>query len=251
MYFYVGDEEYYEGLKERGYNCIFIHRQKHKISGTLIRENPIKYWSKIALPFRRVFSKNILITGTASEGKSTLVQDIGKYFNAPYGEEWARGYMSKRALTERKLTIEDYLNFLSGQQEHINQLIDSPANNGFIIADTDALVTKMYVEYYAKDPNFLINEKDAAIISAFTEQYVNRIKWDKIFVLPPHGEFDDDHVRFMGHASLEVRNELYQILIKDLEKYGLMDKVVILNGSYYENFLAVSNYIKDEILHEI
>ena len=55
----------------------------------------------------------------------------------------------------------------------------------------------------------------------------------------------------MGHASLEVRNELYQILIKDLEKYGLMDKVVILNGSYYENFLAVSNYIKDEILHEI
>lgn len=109
----------------------------------------------------------------------------------------------------------------------------------------------MYVEYYAKDPNFLINEKDAAIISAFTEQYVNRIKWDKIFVLPPHREFVDDHVRFMGHASLEVRNELYQILIKDLEKYGLMDKVVILNGSYYENFLAVSNYIKDEILHEI
>lgn len=251
MYFYVGDEEYYTGFMDRGYKCILLNRKENNISGTLIRQNPIKYCSKIAFPFRRSFCKKILVTGTASEGKTTIVQDIGRYFNAPFGEEWARGYMSERALTERTLKVEDYLNFLSGQHEYINKLIDSPANNGFIIADTDAIVTKMYVEYYAKDPRFLINEEEALIISSFVDQYAKQIHWNKIFVIPPLGEFVDDHTRFMGHSSLQSRNELYNILIKDLEKYGLMDKVTILNRTYYENFLEVSSYIKNEVLHEV
>jgi HTH-type transcriptional repressor of NAD biosynthesis genes len=251
MYWYVGDEEYFSGLTERGYRCTLLNRSKSTISGTLIRNNPIKYWSKITAPFRREFTKKILVTGTASEGKTTLVQDVGRYFNAPYGEEWARGYMSERCLTDRTLRVEDFFNFLSGQQQHINRLIDSPANNGFIISDTDAIVTQMYAEYYAKDPRFSINENDYKVISSFVDQYAKQTRWDKVFVIAPHGKFVDDHTRFMGHADIKSRNELYNILLRSLEKYGLLDKVTILNGSYYENFIAVVNYIKQEVLYEV
>ena len=48
----------------------------------MIRNNPLKYWDKIAESFKKIYSHNILISGTASEGKSTLVQDLGKYFKA-------------------------------------------------------------------------------------------------------------------------------------------------------------------------
>ncbi len=250
MFWYVGDEEYFSGLTERGYHCTLLNRADNPISGTMIRNIPIKYWSKIAAPFRREFSKNILITGTASEGKTTLVQDVGRYFNAPYGEEWARGYMSERCLTERTLQVEDYINFLAGQQQLINSLIDSPANNGFIISDTDSIVTRMYVEYYLKDPRFSMTEKDYKIIASAVDQYAKQTHWDKVFVLTPHGQFIDDHTRFMGHADIQSRTELCNILLRNLKEYGLLDKVTILNGSYYENFIAVVNYIKREVLHE-
>ena len=71
---YVGDENYYNDLIERNEKAVLVDRvANNPICATMIRQNPIKHWDKIAAPFRRVFSHNILITGTASEGKSTLM----------------------------------------------------------------------------------------------------------------------------------------------------------------------------------
>ena len=86
---YVGEQDYYDGLTQRKENAILLDRTENLISATMIRENPIKHWDKIAYPFRRVFSTNILIIGTASEGKSVMTTDLGKYFNAPHSWEWA------------------------------------------------------------------------------------------------------------------------------------------------------------------
>ena len=83
-------------------------------------------------PFKRTFSTNILITGTASEGKSTLVQDLGRYFNAPCSEEWARKYIADNCLTEWELNVADYIAFLEGQYNLNKSLINSPANHGNI-----------------------------------------------------------------------------------------------------------------------
>ena len=91
--FYVSEDEYRKHLTDLGYNVVLLDRTENPISATMIRENPIKHWDKITYPFRRVFSTNILICGTASEGKTTLVKDLGKYFNAPYSHEYARDYM--------------------------------------------------------------------------------------------------------------------------------------------------------------
>ena len=86
---YVGEESYETSLLERAgemwkiNEIIYVQRDINPISATLIRENPIKYWNKIAWAFRPYFSTNILITGTASEGKSTLTRDIATYFGIP------------------------------------------------------------------------------------------------------------------------------------------------------------------------
>lgn len=93
--FYTGEYAYARDLSALGYNAKLVDRKIHLISGTMIRENVIKYWDEIAWTYHRKFSHNILITGTASEGKTTLVEDIGKYFNLPYSYEWPRTYMDE------------------------------------------------------------------------------------------------------------------------------------------------------------
>ena len=113
---YVGDENYYLDLTQRNESAILVDRVAYNpICATNIRENPLANWDKIAEPFRRVFSTNILICGTASEGKTTMTRDLGKYFNAPYSWEWARDYMRESCVSDWELDSADYLAFLEGQ----------------------------------------------------------------------------------------------------------------------------------------
>lgn len=247
---YVGDEDYYCGLMQRGEDAVLINREINPICATMIRNNPIKYWDRIAHPFKRVFSHNILITGTASEGKTTLVQDLGKYFNAPYSYEWARGYMFEHGVFDTELDKQDFIAFLQGQNELNRKMIDSPQNKGVFLADTDSLVTKMYAKYYMKDNNFKMSEQDFKIVSDLADELTSKCRWDKIFLLCPHGDFVDDHSRYMGHSGLDERAELFAILKNELETHNLWDKVTILNYGYYKKFLEIKKYVEGILSNE-
>lgn len=156
--FYVGEDEYAEYIKAHSHEVVKLERSLNPISATLIRQNPIKYWDAITYPFRRVFSTNILICGTASEGKTTLVKDLGKYFNAPYSHEYARDYMEECSISEWELDGADYLSFLDGQYRMNKRLINSPSNQGIFFADSDSMTTRMYAEYYCKNPELDLTE---------------------------------------------------------------------------------------------
>lgn len=243
---YVGDENYYDDLTERGEAVWLIDRiADNPICATMIRQNPIKHWDKITTPFRRVFSHNILITGTASEGKSTLVTDLGKYFNAPYSYEWARGYMKESCVSDWELDGADYIAFLEGQYNLNKQLINSPANHGVFFADTDSMVTRMYAEYYAQDNTCALTQREFEKVAIMADELALKSRWDKIFLIAPHGAFVDDHERYMAHSGMKERQELFEILCENIKRSGDWDKVTILSGTYYDNFLAIADYVKE------
>lgn len=243
---YVGDEIYYNDLIEREEKAVLVNRKENLISGTMIRQNPMKYWDKISLPFKRIFSTNILITGTASEGKSTLVSDLGKYFNAPHSHEWARDYMNESCVSDWELDCADFLAFLEGQYNHNKREINSTGNHGVFFADTDSLVTNMYSQYYSKDESCVLTEEEYETkIKPVAYEYARKSKWDKIFCIVPHGNFVDDHERFMAHSGMKERKELFEILKQSLIDVGYWEKVTILDGNYYENFMAIVNYVKE------
>jgi NadR type nicotinamide-nucleotide adenylyltransferase len=241
---YVGEPEYKTALNLRNEYAILVDRTQNYISGTMIRNNPLKYWNQIAHTYHRVFSHNILITGTASEGKTTLTKDLGKYFNAPYSYEWARNYISDHCISDWEFKNTDFLAFLQGQYELNESIISSKENKGIFFADTDSLVTKMYAEYYSKDPTCNLSEKDCEIISLAADEYTKKSRWDKIFLLPPHGNFVDDMTRYMEHSDMDSRIGLYEILCDNLKKHNLWGLVEILNKGYYENFMTIKNYVK-------
>lgn len=245
-HWYAGDPNYVSDLIERGEEATLLDRvADNPICATMIRQNPIKHWDKITFPFRRLFSHNILICGTASEGKSTLTTDLGKYFNAPYSYEYAREYMKDSCVIDWELDGADYMAFLEGQYNLNRKLINSPGNHGIFFADSDSMVTRMYAEYYAKDPTCALTEEEFKQVANMADAITAKCRWDKIFLIAPHGVFVDDHERYMAHSGMKERMELYEILVKNLKESGNWDKVAVLNGNYYENFRTVVDYVRE------
>ena len=243
---YVGDENYHTDLTERfNEDAVLVDRTAdNPICATMIRENPIRHWDKITTPFKRVFSTNILICGTASEGKSVMTADLGKYFNAPYSYEWARDYMKESCVSDWELDSADFMAFLEGQYNLNKRLINSPANHGIFFADSDAMVTKMYAKYYSEDASCAITPEEYEKVAAMADELTRKSHWDIIYLLCPHGTFVDDHERFMAHSGEKERWELFELLCQNLKDSGNWDKVVILDGGYWENFKRILSDVK-------
>ena len=249
---YVGEDAYIQALNKRVNNgiidrTVYVDRGLNPISATLIRENPVKYWNEIAWPFRQYFSTNILITGTASEGKSTLTRDIATYFGIPYSEEYGRTYMEYYGKGDTDLTVTDFQEFLIEQRRDTKAKIESPGNCGVVISDTDNMVTLMYAKAYVEDNNIDLTEEDYKTLEQLAWNIKRGIQWDKIFLLPPKNKFVDDGCRYMAQSSIDERLKNYDRLVELLKQFGWWDKVEIINGSYLENFNKVKNYINSKM----
>ena len=259
---YVGEESYVKSLNNRKYNprcsndanrscyidkVVYVERSLNPVSATMIRENPIKYWNKIVWPFRQYFSTNILITGTASEGKSTLTRDIATYFGLPYSEEYGRTYMEYYGKNDTDLTVTDFQQFLIEQRSDTQKKIESSGNSGVVISDTDNLVTLMYAKAYVDDPAIDLTEEDYKTLETLAWNIKSGILWDKIFLLPPKNTFVDDGCRYMKQSTMDERTKNYNILVKLLKDFGWWDKVEVISGDYLENFNTVKGYIESKM----
>lgn len=203
LIFYVGEKTYQEELEARGFQAHLQERQ-FGISGTLIRENPSKYWKYIAQPFRRQFTKKVLIMGSASNGKTTLAKDLARFYDAPVSLEYAREYQIRNNVRDDELTPKDYYYLLLGQYDQTSKLIDSSANRGLVIADTNSLVTKGYYDYYME-----VEGPETSMTDTFDNLFVSILakeKWDLILFVQPIGSYVDDGFRDMTMADEEIRN---------------------------------------------
>lgn len=241
---YVGEKLYCDDLKKLGKNVALLDRAENPISATMIRSNPLKYWNKIAHPFKRVFTHKVLVIGTASEGKSTLVQDLAKYFGTSYAHEWPRDYIAEHCLADWEFDANTFLSFLVGQRQHTLDQIDSPMNNGVFFCDTDALITAMYAQKYAQDEDCALDPEECSnAIMPAALQIASTTKWDKVFFLRPGNEFVDDHTRFMKHAEMDEREDL-ESWLKEAVEHVMPDVDIeyLQGGQYMENFEKVKKY---------
>lgn len=253
--FYVAEEKYKERIDAIAHTFDVVIKsvllpKEINVSATKIRQNPLKYWHLIVKPFRRYLSKNILVIGTASEGKTTLVRDIARYFEIPHVEEYGRTYMAERNMQDTDLRYHDMMEFLIHQRDELLKAENSLANNkGVIISDTDNLITLMYACAYADDENIPLTREDAENLKALVKNHLKRgVHWDKIFMIPPGNKFVDDGSRYMKQSSMEEREKNYKILLDLIKEIcpEYFDKMVFLTPSdYYNNFITIKNYINE------
>ena len=226
--FYVGDSEYYNGLRERKIPAVLVHRPDTAMSATKIRNAPFDNWDHIAPTFRKFFTRKILIAGPASEGKTNLVRDLGKYYGTAYGHEYAREYLAEHGLREEEMDTKDYLIILARQYELHESLINSPQNRGIFFADSDAIVTKMWANHYMDKPDFVISRDDYPIINGLANYYFSLENWDIIILFYPSNGFTDDGVRYMPDADIEIREKMYNWLYEEYKKRYPIGRIVIM-----------------------
>ncbi len=221
---YAGEAEYDDELLSRlpkTYRVQHVERSLLPISATQIRQNPVKYWNYIVPAFRRHFVKKVLIVGSASTGKSTMIRRLAKQFQAPFSEEHARLYEEMYNVRDDELTENDYIRFINGQFDLNSQAIDSPYSKGLAILDTDAIVTRCYAKLY-------LPESAMKTLEPLFQYTIAKEEIDLILVLPPVTDYVDDGFRAMEWA--ETRDEYHEELMAELQEFGLMDKVKILNA---------------------
>lgn len=223
---YVGEQEYKDELETRTNDVVRLKdRMVVPVSATKIRENPIKYWNYIVRTFRRHFSYNILVMGSASNGKTTLVRDVARSFGSPYTHEYARQYEEESNVRDEELTANDFNYIASGQFDLNRKTISSPSNNGIFIADTDVMTTKCYSKVYLKP------EENEKLIPLY-DMMIEKQKWDMILVIPPVTKYVNDNFRDMNHAEDSERWKMHDLMMKEIKNQGLEDKTIVLNPEF-------------------
>ncbi|MGT2911509.1 AAA family ATPase [Streptococcus cameli] len=234
LVFYVSEKEYAAELESRGFRASFTERN-FGISATLIRQYPIKYWNFIARPFRRHFSKNVLVVGSASNGKTTLVRDLGRYYSSPISLEYSRYYQTKYNVRDDELTGKDYNYLLTGQYRQTSDVIDSDSNRGLVIADTNATVTQAYYDYY-------IGRTSSSFHSLCADTVKNE-KWALILFVLPTGDYVDDGYRDMSMSNQKIREEFTEQLKQLVFANHPDTPIEFIGGSYSENYQSAIELI--------
>ena len=234
LLFFVNEDEYVEELQKRGFATQSEDRN-FGISASLIRENPFQYWRFIAQPFKRHFTKKVLVLGSASNGKTTLVKDLGLFYSAPTSLEYAREYQTTNNVRDDELTAKDYFYLLDGQYAQTSKAIDSKENKGLVIADTNSTVTKAYYDYYLDDSSS-DTDLDIKAVEHLYKSLVTKEKWDLILFVQPTGEYVDDGFRDMTMADEQIRQAFTDYLLQITKENHANTKLIFLDEDYLGNY---------------
>ena len=106
--------------------------------------------------------KKIVIIGPESTGKSTLCEQLSKYYSAPLVKEYAREYLITNG---NNYTFDNLLDIAKGQIskeeitiEEANQTTNSNTITPLVFIDTDMYVMKVWCEYvFNKCHNWILN----------------------------------------------------------------------------------------------
>ncbi len=202
-----------------------LDRNRFPISGTMIRENPYKYWEYIPGVVKPHYNKKVLVYGSESTGKTTLTKKLARYFDTSYCLEYAREYMEEYDLSNHDL---DHIHFLEiglGQNKEIIKHSHSPKTNKVFFADTDVYTTYVYGLKYLPD-----QQMDKIKLLLLDE--ARKIKWDLVLFTDIDLPWVDDGLRDLGSESLrtEMHNLFKQILIQEGISY------IDISGTYEERF---------------
>ena len=170
----------------------------------------------------------IAITGPESTGKSTLAETLAKYFGTEYIPEYSRTYLEN---FEGRYSEDDVVEIAKGQHKLIVEKKEDSQN--ILIADTEIIVCKIWVEYVFKHSN-------ATIDNILKEQ-----DFDLYLLCDIDLPWTYDPLR--ENPNPEERKELFEIYRNTLTQMNLPFEIV--RGNDEERISNAINIIKKH-LHE-
>lgn len=225
-----GSEKYVEMMAKHwpdclgvSYDILDIDRKTTHISATMIRNNPAQYWNFIPHAVKRYYTKNVLVLGAESCGKTTLTRTLGDIFKAPVVPEMYRSIYLDKGMD---FTVEDLVPVACAQTSAQVESYKSPFNKGLVFHDTCCEITKMYMEEYF--PNKVLCPSAQTIQSLIDIE----VKFDIIFFCDIDGVWVNDGTRTLGNHEdrVRMRDKAYSIAVQKAKRHGA--KLVVLPADY-------------------
>jgi HTH-type transcriptional regulator, transcriptional repressor of NAD biosynthesis genes len=208
--------EYFDKLyPDAKHIVIDAERSTYNISATQLRtEGVMKYWQMLPDVVKPYFVKEVVVVGTESSGKSTLVHNLAQLYNTTYVEEFGRTYYEQLGGCEG-ITLES--DFPEIAFKHRNQILKQRESaNKVLFVDTEAIVTQYFSIAYLEKRQPVLDE--IAKLQTF----------DLWLFLEPDVKWVDDGTRSFGEQAVRDKNNL---LLKGLLKeHGI--SYISISGPY-------------------
>lgn len=206
------------------------NREAYPISGTKIRdEGVMKNWHMIPKIVQPYFAKKVVVVGTESCGKSTLVKNLANLYNTSYVEEYGRTYYEKLGGCDGITMASDYSEIAFEHKYH--EKMQLQVANKVLFIDTEATVTRYFLNAYLNQDSKLLRE------------IIEEQDYDLWIFLEPDVKWVDDGTRTFGEQDVrENNNEMLKSML-DLEYTG--KKHIVINGSYQERLEKAVHHINE------
>lgn len=212
---------------------VYFDRKEVPISSTEVRFDAMKFWDYIPNVAKSFYTKKILVIGSESTGKSTLVENLALAYNTNFVSEVGRTTCDY-AGGEDFMIAEDLVENLLKQKINIDEACKT--SNKLLFVDTDALITQFY-SYFLLGKNSSELQKCLELSDAIN--YFN--SWDLVLFLEPTVDFIQDVTRNekIEKNRLKYSNQIKQIFSKNNIQYYCID------GDYLHRFDESKKIIKD------
>jgi NadR type nicotinamide-nucleotide adenylyltransferase len=183
------------------------------VSGTAVRNDPMKYWRYLPVPVRPYFVRRVCIIGPESTGKSTLAARLARRFDTVMVGEYARALIDRHAGA-----VDDSLfpAIVRGQAASEEALARQA--NRVLICDSDAFTTTLYHELYV------------GACPPYIREAAERARYDLYLVTSPDAPYVADPQR--NHP--EHRGWFFDRCVEWVRSRSA--RHVILRGSWDERF---------------
>ncbi len=122
-------------------------RDRVKISGTAVRNDPYANWEFLEPPVRGWFAKRVCVLGAESTGTTTLANALAKELSTPWVEEYGREYSAtKLAQNDSAWRPEEFV-AIAEEQARREDAAARQANR-VLICDTNAFATVLWHRRY-------------------------------------------------------------------------------------------------------
>lgn len=198
-----------------------ISKQQFPVSATLIRENLFTYWNYLPDSVKPSYAMKVVILGTESTGKTTLAEQLAKYFGCSLVLEAGRELIPDSA----NFSKHDLYLVATEHASRINKSV--LGTSPLIIIDTDIHITKSYGQFmFQEELNISseIYEANRAMVYLYLNCDVEYIQDGTRLNESTRNSLDHSHRQILlshGIDYIEIKgnwHERFNIAVKEINQ---------------------------------
>jgi NadR type nicotinamide-nucleotide adenylyltransferase len=122
-------------------------RERVRVSGTAVRQDPFANWEYLEPPVRAWFAKRICVLGAESTGTTTLAEALARRLKTGWVAEYGRQYSANKAALNDSVWRSEEFTHIAEQQNRLENLAARNANR-IVVCDTNAFATTLWHRRY-------------------------------------------------------------------------------------------------------